>query len=321
MTHKLSTWIDQFGSSGCVGCGRCITWCPVAIDITEEAAAIRATDARGAAMRTIEELVAEVGALQALAPEHRETIAGCARNRVCEPGEHDHARGRRRRRVLRRPQGRRGDRDHGPGPRRDHGRDAPRRRRAGLVVARARRTATRSTPARSGSSTLLVLDGACLRGKCDATRRSATRCSGCSPRSSPSGCRTRACGCSTSTGRCRPSERVRRKSHPPPFRVTDRRRETHDTWTLELEPCVADAGGLPPFAPGAVRDALRVRRRRGADLGQRRLGARRARPHRPGRGRDDARHLRVAARRRPRRARARSATPGRWPRRPATTLS
>jgi sulfhydrogenase subunit beta (sulfur reductase) len=46
MTHKLSTWIDQFGTSGCVGCGRCITWCPVAIDITEEVAAIRATDLR-----------------------------------------------------------------------------------------------------------------------------------------------------------------------------------------------------------------------------------------------------------------------------------
>jgi ferredoxin len=44
MTHKLASWIDQFGTSGCVGCGRCITWCPVAIDITEEAAAIRATD-------------------------------------------------------------------------------------------------------------------------------------------------------------------------------------------------------------------------------------------------------------------------------------
>jgi sulfhydrogenase subunit beta (sulfur reductase) len=44
MTHKLATWWDQFGTSGCVGCGRCITWCPVAIDITEEAAAIRATD-------------------------------------------------------------------------------------------------------------------------------------------------------------------------------------------------------------------------------------------------------------------------------------
>jgi ferredoxin len=48
MTHKLATWIDQFGTSGCVGCGRCITWCPVAIDITEEVAAIRATDGLGA---------------------------------------------------------------------------------------------------------------------------------------------------------------------------------------------------------------------------------------------------------------------------------
>jgi len=44
MTHKLATWIDQFGSSGCVGCGRCITWCPVGIDITEEVAAIRADE-------------------------------------------------------------------------------------------------------------------------------------------------------------------------------------------------------------------------------------------------------------------------------------
>lgn len=40
ITHKLSTWHDQFGSSGCVGCGRCITWCPVGIDITEEVRAI-----------------------------------------------------------------------------------------------------------------------------------------------------------------------------------------------------------------------------------------------------------------------------------------
>ena len=44
MTHKLATWWDQFDSSGCVGCGRCITWCPVGIDITEEAEAIRQTD-------------------------------------------------------------------------------------------------------------------------------------------------------------------------------------------------------------------------------------------------------------------------------------
>ncbi|HEX7615972.1 MAG TPA: 4Fe-4S dicluster domain-containing protein [Thermoanaerobaculia bacterium] len=43
LTHKLSTWWDQFGASGCVGCGRCITWCPVGIDLTEEAAALRKT--------------------------------------------------------------------------------------------------------------------------------------------------------------------------------------------------------------------------------------------------------------------------------------
>lgn len=44
MTHKIATWIDQFGTSGCVGCGRCITWCPVAIDITEEVRAIRESE-------------------------------------------------------------------------------------------------------------------------------------------------------------------------------------------------------------------------------------------------------------------------------------
>lgn len=41
LTHKLGTWHDQFGTSGCVGCGRCITWCPVGIDLTEEVAALR----------------------------------------------------------------------------------------------------------------------------------------------------------------------------------------------------------------------------------------------------------------------------------------
>jgi ferredoxin len=44
LTHKLSTWFDQFGESGCVGCGRCIAWCPVAIDLTEEVAAIQRSD-------------------------------------------------------------------------------------------------------------------------------------------------------------------------------------------------------------------------------------------------------------------------------------
>lgn len=47
MTHKLASWIDQFGSSGCVGCGRCITWCPVGIDITEEVRAIGGGGASG----------------------------------------------------------------------------------------------------------------------------------------------------------------------------------------------------------------------------------------------------------------------------------
>lgn len=40
LTHKLASWIDQFGTSGCVGCGRCITWCPVGIDLTEELPAL-----------------------------------------------------------------------------------------------------------------------------------------------------------------------------------------------------------------------------------------------------------------------------------------
>lgn len=40
LTHKVGSWFDQFGTSGCVGCGRCVTWCPVGIDITEELAAI-----------------------------------------------------------------------------------------------------------------------------------------------------------------------------------------------------------------------------------------------------------------------------------------
>ena len=46
LTHKLAGWFDQYGRSGCVGCGRCITWCPVGIDLTAEAALIAAGDGR-----------------------------------------------------------------------------------------------------------------------------------------------------------------------------------------------------------------------------------------------------------------------------------
>ena len=41
ISHKLSTWYEQFGESGCVGCGRCVTWCPVGIDIVAEIAALQ----------------------------------------------------------------------------------------------------------------------------------------------------------------------------------------------------------------------------------------------------------------------------------------
>ena len=62
LTHKFGTWHDQFGSSGCVGCGRCITWCPVGIDVTEELTAIRAT--RGEpTMETIETVLQRRAAL------------------------------------------------------------------------------------------------------------------------------------------------------------------------------------------------------------------------------------------------------------------
>jgi NAD(P)H-flavin reductase len=40
LTHKFATWTEQFGTSGCVGCGRCITWCPVGIDVRAELLAI-----------------------------------------------------------------------------------------------------------------------------------------------------------------------------------------------------------------------------------------------------------------------------------------
>ena len=93
MTHKLATWIDQFGTSGCVGCGRCITWCPVAIDITEEAAAIRATTWATEGERRIEcrpssSCSPRRRPSRACREEHLELIAGCARNVVFEHGEY-----------------------------------------------------------------------------------------------------------------------------------------------------------------------------------------------------------------------------------------
>lgn len=45
LTHKLGYWHAQFGVDGCVGCGRCITWCPAAIDLTQEARTITREEA------------------------------------------------------------------------------------------------------------------------------------------------------------------------------------------------------------------------------------------------------------------------------------
>ena len=89
MTHKLATWIDQFGTSGCVGCGRCIAWCPVAIDITEEAArsARRLVAEAKGTMQTIDELLEEIDVFRGLADEHLDLIAGCALNRVFAAGD------------------------------------------------------------------------------------------------------------------------------------------------------------------------------------------------------------------------------------------
>jgi len=55
LTHKLASWHDQFDTSGCVGCGRCITWCPVGIDLTEEVAAIAGAPQRTQPADTVRE--------------------------------------------------------------------------------------------------------------------------------------------------------------------------------------------------------------------------------------------------------------------------
>ena len=65
ITHKLSTWHDQFGGSGCVGCGRCIAWCPVGIDITEEAGKLAQDLACAARQAAIPRRAAMTGAEQA----------------------------------------------------------------------------------------------------------------------------------------------------------------------------------------------------------------------------------------------------------------
>ncbi|MCP9447930.1 MAG: 4Fe-4S dicluster domain-containing protein [Nitrospira sp.] len=56
LTHKFAAWHDQFGMSGCVGCGRCITWCPVGIDVREEISAVLTSDGQPSLARSPERL-------------------------------------------------------------------------------------------------------------------------------------------------------------------------------------------------------------------------------------------------------------------------
>ena len=93
------------------------------------------------------------------------------------------------------------------------------------------------------------------------------------PRPRPSTSRRPACSCSTSTAMPASPDGLARAARAPmapqPFAVTGKRRETADTWTLELE---ADRRARDALRARAVHDALRGRRRRGADLDQRRSG-------------------------------------------------
>ena len=95
MTHKLGTWWEQFGTSGCVGCGRCIAWCPVGIDITEEAAAIRATDGAAQGHHAVNTIADELAAHRFFAGMDRAASRcwpGAARNVVIPAGARSSAR-------------------------------------------------------------------------------------------------------------------------------------------------------------------------------------------------------------------------------------
>jgi ferredoxin len=86
MTHKLASWIDQFGTSGCVGCGRCITWCPVGIDITEEVRAIRENPSHPGplkgetSMESLEPILCKHAFLERLEADYLKLLVGCASN-------------------------------------------------------------------------------------------------------------------------------------------------------------------------------------------------------------------------------------------------
>lgn len=62
LTHKFATWPAQFGTFGCVGCGRCVTWCPVGIDVREELAIIAPRPAGASGARALPVIQPGLGA-------------------------------------------------------------------------------------------------------------------------------------------------------------------------------------------------------------------------------------------------------------------
>jgi NAD(P)H-flavin reductase len=80
LTHKFATWVDQFGSYGCVGCGRCVTWCPVGIDVREELAAIAPIEAALAPTAAARPAAAAnlaryaLGVVSSVSPETKDTF-------------------------------------------------------------------------------------------------------------------------------------------------------------------------------------------------------------------------------------------------------
>ena len=84
MTHKLGTWHDQFGTSGCVGCGRCITWCP-GRDRHHRGGR---RDQRGEPMvKRLDAMLADVPFLAGLRPDELALLAGCASNVHFDQGD------------------------------------------------------------------------------------------------------------------------------------------------------------------------------------------------------------------------------------------
>ena len=95
ITHKLATWQDQFGTLGCVGCGRCITWCPAGIDITEEVTTLRGgavvcktcVPSPERTIETLKRILAEHPFVKQLGDEYLDIIAECSSIARFNPGE------------------------------------------------------------------------------------------------------------------------------------------------------------------------------------------------------------------------------------------